>query len=168
MLIKNRPEFKTKSAPLSFLPETTVFEAVQEMSARNFGSVIVQDKNGKLLGIVTERDLMKRVLAKNIDQHTTVLSDIMTKDIKVAHEEDNIYDWLRQMSNERFRHLPVVDDSGKVVQILSQGDFVSYTWPELIYQIKTEVSKKVSLTYQPFLIVSVMFLYVLIIWVMLK
>lgn len=168
MYIKDRPEYKNKTTPLSFPPETTIYEAVQSMSAQNFGSVIVQNKDGDLLGIVTERDLLKRVLGKNLDPKTTLLSDVMTTEIKVAKETDNIYDWLRMMSNERFRHLPVVDDAGKVVCILSQGDFVSYTWPELIYKIKTDITKKTALTYQPFLIFSAALLYAVVVYIILK
>ncbi len=63
----------------------------------------------------------------------------MTSEIKTASSEDHVIDWLRRMSNERFRHLPVVNGEGKLVNILSQGDFVAYTWPELwrYFQEKT-------------------------------
>ena len=47
---------------------------------------------------------------------------------------DDIVDWLRIMSNDRFRRLPVVDADGKIKVIFTQGDFVSYTWPDLIFQ----------------------------------
>ena len=62
----------------------------------------------------------------------------MTKDLKLAKVDDNLLDWLRQMSNDRFRHLPVVDDAGKLIGLMSQGDFVSYTWPELINRVKEQ------------------------------
>ena len=45
------------------------------------------------------------------------------------------------MSNERFRHVPVVDKDGKLINVMSQGDFVSYTWPNLMYQVK-EIAKE--------------------------
>ena len=60
----------------------------------------------------------------------------MTEDPKVASEEDDVLDWLRIMSNERFRRLPVVDSEGKIKVIFTQGDFVSYTWPDLLYHAK--------------------------------
>ena len=65
---------------------------------------------------------------------TTKLGDIMTPNPRVANENDNVLDWLRIMSNDRFRRLPVVDADGKIKVIFTQGDFVSYTWPDLIYQ----------------------------------
>ena len=70
--------------------------------------------------------------------------EIMTSPVKVADKDDDLITWLRQMSNERFRHVPVVDKSGKLINIMSQGDFVSYTWPNLMYQVK-EVAKETYL-----------------------
>jgi signal-transduction protein with cAMP-binding, CBS, and nucleotidyltransferase domain len=72
---------------------------------------------------------------------TTKLKQIMTSPVKVAKRDDNLLTWLRQMSNERFRHVPVVDKDGKLINVMSQGDFVSYTWPNLMYQVK-EVAKE--------------------------
>ena len=63
----------------------------------------------------------------------------MTTDVKVANASDEVVAWLRQMSNERFRHVPVVDGDGQLVHMMSQGDFVSYTWPELLTRLKEEV-----------------------------
>ena len=68
----------------------------------------------------------------------------MTSPVKVADKDDEMVVWLRQMSNERFRHVPVVDKSGKLINIMSQGDFVSYSWPNLMYQVK-EMTKKIIL-----------------------
>ena len=138
MKIKDRPEFNSKSKVMTFAPNDTVYDAIQAMSEKNYGSAVVVNAENKPLGIVTERDFMRRLLFKELDQKTTKLSDIMTTDLKLAKSEDNLIDWLRQMSNERFRHLPVVDDSGKLLGLMSQGDFVSYTWPELIGQLKQQ------------------------------
>ena len=62
----------------------------------------------------------------------------MTRDLKVARADDDLLDWLRLMSNERVRHLPVVDDQGVLVSMMSQGDFVSYTWPELLGRLREQ------------------------------
>ena len=55
-----------------------------------------------------------------------------------------LLDWMRIMSNERFRRLPVVDDEGRIKAVFTQGDFVSYTWPDLIYQMKSLAGATVS------------------------
>ena len=60
----------------------------------------------------------------------------MTTEVRTGRADDEVIDWLRQMSNERFRHLPVVDQQGRLVNIMSQGDFVSFTWPDLLGLLK--------------------------------
>jgi CBS domain-containing protein len=83
----------------------------------------------------------------------------MTKDVKVARETDDVLDWLRIMSNERFRRLPVVDDSGRVVCVFTQGDFVSYTWPDLLFQAKELAKAGVMKNFSVWLIGGGLFLY---------
>ena len=103
--------------------------------------LLLQIKNNKVKGIVTERDLLKKLIPNSMNPKTTKLKQIMTSPVKVAKKDDNLLTWLRQMSNERFRHVPVVDKDGKLINVMSQGDFVSYTWPNLMYQVK-EVAKE--------------------------
>lgn len=135
MKIKDRAEYRSKGLVLSFDEDTLVLDAVAVMSEKNYGAVVVVDAATKPLGIVTERDLMRRVLAKQKDPKATRLGEIMTTELKVAKADDSLLDWLRIMSNERFRHLPIVDDAGVLTAIMSQGDFVSYTWPELFQRL---------------------------------
>ena len=141
MKIAERPEFKSKKPPVTFQENDKVITAVKAMTKENFGSVVIVDKQKKVKGIVTERDLMKKLLFNSMSPKTTKLKDIMTSPVKVADKNDEMVVWLRQMSNERFRHVPVVDESGKLINIMSQGDFVSYTWPNLFYQVK-EIAKE--------------------------
>lgn len=138
MKIKDRPEFQRKAAVLTFGPTASVSEAVAIMSERNYGAAVVVDDERKPIGIVTERDFMRRLLNKRLDPDKTTLAQIMTTDLKLARADDELLDWLRLMSNERFRHLPVVDDGGVVINMMSQGDFVSYTWPELMARLKEQ------------------------------
>jgi CBS domain-containing protein len=136
MRIDARPEFEQKPKPLTLPGDARVSDAVDAMSTRNYGSVVVEEPDGTIAGIVTERDLMRRVLNPRKDPDTTPIREVMTSDIRVAKASDDLIDWLRQMSNDRFRHLPVVDDQGRLIKMMSQGDFVSYTWPELIFQAR--------------------------------
>lgn len=136
MRLKDRPEYSGKPAPLCHPPEATVADAVADMSQKNYGSVIVTDADRKVLGVVTERDILKKLVNRGLDPKATELSAIMTSNPRVAGEDDDVLDWLRVMSNERFRRLPVVDADGRIKAVMTQGDFVSYTWPELAYQAK--------------------------------
>ena len=137
MKISERVEYATKPVPLTCDPGDTVIDAVKRMAQKNYGSIIAVDSDNHILGMMTERDIMKRLVAENRDPAKTTVAEIMTDHVRTAKENDELVDWLRIMSNERFRRLPIVDDSDKLVAIMTQGDFVSYTWPELMEQMKT-------------------------------
>ncbi|MCA1776738.1 MAG: CBS domain-containing protein [Loktanella sp.] len=150
--LMDRPEYKSKPKPMTRPPETTVFDAVSAMSEMNYGSVIVVDGDEKVVGVVTERDIMNKVVGKGLDAKTTKLAEIMTADPRLAREDDDMVDWLRIMSNERFRRLPVVDADGRIKAVFTQGDFVSYTWPDLMYQMRSIATATVSKNWHYFLI----------------
>ncbi|MEL6197874.1 MAG: CBS domain-containing protein [Pseudomonadota bacterium] len=132
MKIKDRREFTAKPRVLTMPPDTPLRDAIAEMCRRRFGSVVVTDPEEKLLGVFTERDVMTRVVNEGRDPEALRLADVMTTEVRVAREDDDLVDWLRIMSNERFRRLPIVDADGRVISMMTQGDFVSYTWPELV------------------------------------
>jgi signal-transduction protein with cAMP-binding, CBS, and nucleotidyltransferase domain len=122
------------------------------MSKKNYGSVVVIDSEKKVIGVVTERDIMNKVVGKELDPKETLLSSIMTENPKLARETDDMLEWLRIMSNERFRRLPVVDDQDRIKAVFTQGDFVSYTWPDLMYQMKSIATATVTKNWPLFLI----------------
>ena len=136
----DRPEYKSKPKPVTFLGKDKVFQAITVMADKNYGSVVIVDTKEKVIGIVTERDIVKKLVKNNMSPKTTKLKDIMTPNPRVANENDDVVEWLRIMSNDRFRRLPVVDSTGKIKAIFTQGDFVSYTWPDLIFQA-TQLAK---------------------------
>jgi CBS domain-containing protein len=158
MKIKDRPEYRSKPAPFALHANDLVPAAVKTMSEKNIGSVVIVDDAMQIKGIVTERDLMRRLLNKSLDPKTTPLSTIMTTEVRTGRADDEVIDWLRQMSNERFRHLPVVDEQGRLVNIMSQGDFVSFTWPDLLGLLKekTRDTLKGSASQVPILVISMM------------
>lgn len=162
MKICERPEFKNKKPPLTFTENQKVIDAVKSMSKDNYGSVIIVDNQKKVKGIVTERDLMRKLLNNSLSPKTTKLKEIMTSPVKVADKDDTLSSWLRQMSNERFRHVPVVDKSGKLINVMSQGDFVSYTWPNLVYQVKEMAKENYFKANQVVLIIISLLLYTLV------
>jgi len=107
------------------LPETaTVREAAQRMARRNVRSVLITHR-GKLMGIFTGTDLIKKVVAAGLDPNVTPLSDVMTRNPDCMAPRDNAINALRCMHERHYRHLPIVDD-GKLVGILSRRDFLGY------------------------------------------
>jgi CBS domain-containing protein len=104
------------------LPETaTVFETAQKLLDLNVAALVVVDDGGGLLGIVTERDMTRRVVAKGLDPKTTAVKDIMTADPDTLGPDDSALDALELMRTRRYRHIPVVDD-GRVVGMVSIRD----------------------------------------------
>ena len=166
--LKDRPEFYNKPKPVTFLENDKVINAITVMSENNFGSVVITDKKMKVIGIVTERDIVKKLILKNLSAKTTTLGSIMTKNPRVANEDDNIVDWLRIMSNDRFRRLPVVDKEGKIKVIFTQGDFVSYTWPDLIFQASQMAKATFFKGFSVYGLLGMMILYTVVIVAALK
>ncbi|MFN9790354.1 MAG: CBS domain-containing protein [Holosporales bacterium] len=80
-----------------------------------------------------------------------------------ASADDEVVDWLRIMSNERFRHLPVVDAQGKLLNLMSQGDFVSYTWPQLLGKLKESAVKLFMERFHLHLLVGAVMIYSIVI-----
>jgi CBS domain-containing protein len=153
--IKERLEYTNKSPVVTLHGEEKISLAIEEMAQRNIGSVVIVDGDMKVQGIVTERDLVRRLLKEKLDPDATTVSKIMTTDPRTAGEEDDVVECLRLMSNERFRHLPIVDENGRLISILSQGDFVAYTWPELLVLVQKKA--KETLTPNMYTLVAILF-----------
>ena len=107
---------------LSLGPAATVHEAACVMTRANCGSVLIIDHGSQLLGIVTERDLMTRVLAKAVDPATTPLSKIMTPNPQCVKPELKVADAVLIMIERGFRHLPVIADNGRILGVFSVRD----------------------------------------------
>lgn len=159
MKIKDRLEFVSKPDVYTAAGNESVLNAAKTMSDRNIGSVVVVEGDRKVIGLVTERDLLRRVIAAGRDPAETTLKDIMSTDLKLANQNDEVAEWLRIMSNERFRRLPVVDDDRRLVTIMTQGDFVSYTWPQLLTVASAKVEERIGSNNQHLLILGGALLY---------
>jgi CBS domain-containing protein len=99
-----------------------VRDVARKMSEKNIGAVAVLD-SGKLVGVFSERDLMKRVVAAGLDPQKTPIEKVMTKDILVAKPLDDLDDALQKMHSIGCRHLPVVE-SGNLVGMISLRDLL--------------------------------------------
>jgi CBS domain-containing protein len=105
-------------------PESTVDLASAHMTEMHIGSLLVI-AGGELVGIVTERDLLARVLAVRRDPLTTVVGDVMTRDVIMIRPQDPITRALAIVSDCRCRHLPV-EDGGKLLGVISAGDLTAW------------------------------------------
>ena len=110
--------------------DASVFEAAQLMSEKKIGGVLVVSEPYKLVGIVTERDLTTKVIAKNLDPKKTRVEEIMTTNLHTIGPKDSPRSALRKMKRLGFRHLPVIDQS-RIVGIVSIRDLYSFVQKEL-------------------------------------
>ena len=153
MKIKEKPNFQNKPKPITLGAKDKIETAIDIMCEKKVGSIIIINKKEEVIGIITERDMLTRVLAAGIDIKKTEISEIMTSNIKIANENDSLIDWVQTMSNERFRHLPVVNNEGKLVNMLSQGDFVAFTWPGLYEKFKQDLKGRLGKSLQILLVI---------------
>lgn len=112
------------SEVLTVAPESTVLEAAQLMNARGIGAVPVMEL-GALIGIFTERDLMRRVVAEILPPESTRIRQVMTPDPLTARPETTIEDCGALMTARRIRHLPVLGPGG-LIGIITIGDLLAF------------------------------------------
>jgi len=108
----------------SINPSATVFDAIALMSDKNVGALPVLDK-GELVGMLSERDYMRKVILRGKSSKETEVAEIMTRQVIEAHPEDSVPDCMRVMTEKRIRHLPILSE-GKMVGMLSIGDLVKW------------------------------------------
>lgn len=104
--------------------EESVAAVAEKMASKGIGSVVIVDSQGKPIGIFTERDLLVKVVGKRIDPSKVKVSEVMTSNPVVARENWSAAKALEIMAYYGFRHLPVVDDKGVLVGIVSIKDVV--------------------------------------------
>jgi CBS domain-containing protein len=103
-------------------PGESVLEAARRMQERRVGTLVIVDDLGKPLGLLTDRDLALRVVAAGGDPRTTSVGAVMTEHPKTVSESTPIESALSLMRSGAFRRLPVVNDDGKLVGIVTLDD----------------------------------------------
>jgi CBS domain-containing protein len=113
--------------------DVTVFDAIKKMSDLNIGALLVLD-NGNLSGIISERDYRDKVILKGKLSKSTPVRDIMTVKIFKVEIQDDLNTCMRIMTNQKIRHLPVMEGN-KVVGVISIGDVVKSVIDEQKFEI---------------------------------
>jgi CBS domain-containing protein len=112
----------------------TVFAALEKLVERNVGSILVTD-NDEVVGIMTERDYLRKIAVKGRTSHNTKVSEIMSAPLVYVTPETTLEETMAIMTDRRIRHLPVVENDD-VVGILSIGDVVKHQSREQSFQIQ--------------------------------
>lgn len=109
----------------SVQPHRTLGEAVRTLSQKRIGAVIVMGADGALVGILSERDIIRALGESGAAALDTPVSSVMTAKVVTCRLQTSIDELMETMTSGRFRHVPVVED-GRVIGIISIGDVVKH------------------------------------------
>jgi CBS domain-containing protein len=127
---------KTKSPTVhSIVAEATVLRAVRMMCTHHIGALLVE-REGGLAGILSERDIMIRVLLAQRDPSSTTVAEVMTRDLVCLDADGEAEEAMALMTERRIRHLPILE-RGSVSGIVSIGDLVRWVSAKQEYEIRT-------------------------------
>jgi CBS domain-containing protein len=112
--------------PTCVTPDTTLTDAARLMKTENIGVVpVVESESSKrLVGVLTDRDIAIRAVAEGRDGTTTSVGHIMTSNVRTSTATDSVADVMELMGREQVRRVPVIDERGDLVGIISQADIV--------------------------------------------
>lgn len=105
-------------------PETTVYDAAKKMNELGVGALIVLD-NKNLVGIISERDIIRKLIGCNCEVGKAIVVDIMTKDPLTVSPSMTVTEAMQLVTEKRFRHLPVLEE-GKLIGVISIGDLTRW------------------------------------------
>lgn len=123
---------KGSSEVFTIRPDATIAELLDTMADRNVGALVVSNDGQQLIGIVSERDVVRKLRRVDNAMEKTV-DTIMTTDVRVCAPADSFSSLMGAMTDLRIRHVPVLED-GTLVGVLSIGDAVKYRMDQLEFE----------------------------------
>ncbi len=117
----------------SIRPDATIAQAVEELRDRRIGALLVTSSDGALVGILSERDIVRRLADTPGQTLPQTVAELMSPNVQTTSSNETLVQVLRKMTDGRFRHLPVVD-GGKLSGMLTIGDVVNYRLTALEYE----------------------------------
>jgi len=114
-------------------PHRTLSEAVAILAEKNIGAVVVSDAEGHVLGILSERDIVRAIGRSGVGVLDDAVSKYMTSRVMTTTEKETVCSAMEQMTRHRFRHLPVLKDD-RLAGLVSIGDLVKYRLAEMEQQ----------------------------------
>jgi len=125
--------------PICLAEGATVHEAVQTMLARRQAGVLVTDAMGRLTGIFTERDVLTRVVGKDLDARRTALAGVMTRNPEALTARDRVAYAVNRMSVAGYRTIPLVDPEGRPIGVVTVSDVIRWLanlFPEAVLNLR--------------------------------
>lgn len=113
--------------------KATAYECITQLNKHGVGALLVMEGD-KLIGIISERDIIRKLIGNKSDPHTTPVADIMTRDPLTVSPTMTVQEAMKLVTEKRFRHLPVVEN-GKLLGIISIGDLTRWVMLQQEYEI---------------------------------
>ena len=132
---------KGSDAIFTIRPDASIRELLDVLADHNVGAMIVSEDGESMVGIVSERDVVRKLRDVENARDVTVAS-IMTSDVQVAGPDDSFGSLLLAMTQHRIRHIPVIDD-GKLIGVLNIGDAIKHRMDQLEFE-RDQLNKYVS------------------------
>ena len=123
-IVKDLSKVKNDNPCYSFTLESTVSEIADLMDAKDIGAVPIIDNENLLIGILSERDIVRKLVKTGRDSDLVTAEDIMTTKIKSVFLNTSITEAQKIMTENNIRHLPVVDKNNRLINFLSQRDLM--------------------------------------------
>jgi len=117
--------------------EATVADAIHKMLDLHVGAVAIVDSEYRVAGIFTERDVLRKMSLSRLDPQTTSIRELMTTPVEMATRETGAGEALSIMLEQHFRHLPVADDNGKLLGILSIRNLLEWRVDDLSRELES-------------------------------
>jgi CBS domain-containing protein len=127
--------------------ESTVVDVARLMKTEDIGPVLIVDneQNNTLVGIVTDRDIVVKVIADGQDVNATRVGDVMSKKLVTCHADDDVDVAMKAMSQFQLRRIPVVEENMRLVGIISQADLATRVdAPEKTGEVVKEISEETT------------------------
>jgi len=126
------------------MPGDTVTEVARLMKKEDIGPVLIVDneRTRTLVGIVTDRDLVLKVIAEGLDPKSTKVNDVMSKKLVTCDAEDDVEQAVSAMAQFQLRRIPVVGDNMKLVGIIAQADVARMDAPDRTGELVKEISQE--------------------------
>jgi CBS domain-containing protein len=133
-------EVMTKS-PRTVRPDDTAVDAVKLMRDEDTGIAPITEDDGRLVGVVTDRDVAIRVVAEEKDPRTTKVTEIASQNLVTVDPQQDLDEAMQLMADHQVRRLPVVEDDDKLVGIVAQADVARHADPDRTGRVVEEISE---------------------------
>ena len=132
-------------SPTACQPQHTAIEAAELMRREDCGLVPVVSETNKLIGVLTDRDIVLKVVAEGRDPRNTAVSEVMSSDLATCLPQETIETVMEQMATRQVRRIPIVDRDGSLVGIVAQADIATrLSSPQETGQVVQAISEEAS------------------------